>query len=159
MRTVIFFMSKHGTTEKVAEILRQYLKSPDVDIINLKYNTNISLDPYDTIIIGGSIHAGSIQRKITKFIKLNHQTLKQKKLGLYLCCMEKEDICVNEFNKAYPEDLRLTAKATGVLGGEFLLNKMNFIERILTKKAAGITINISKIDRNAIREFATHFTY
>ena len=158
MNTVIFFMSKHGTTEKVAEILRQYLNSSNVEIVNLKLTNKVSPKPYDTVIIGGSIHAGSIQKGITKFIKRNYNTLQQKKLGLFLCCMEDDETCIKEFNKAYPQDLRNYAQATGVLGGEFLFDKMNFIERAITRKITGHNKNVSNINRDAIRQFAEKMT-
>lgn len=41
-----------------------------------------------------------------------------------------------------------------MLGGEFQFDKMNFIERFLTKKIAKVTSSVPRLRYDAIREFA-----
>ena len=144
MKTVIVYASSHGTTEKVANIIREKLDSNTVQTYNLKYKPKIDLSSYETVIIGGSIHAGFIQSDVKKFIKENTVVLLQKKVALYLCCMneakEKE-----EFNNNYPELLRNHSIYNAIVGGEYIFEKMNFIEKFLVRKISGVNSTISKL--------------
>ena len=52
MKTAILFSSKHGTTAKVATILAEKLGDENINLINLKTETNPNLDAYDAVILG-----------------------------------------------------------------------------------------------------------
>lgn len=144
MKTAIVYASSHGTTEKVANIIKDKLDSTTVQIFNLKSKPKIDLSNYETIIIGGSIHAGSIQNEVKKFIKENTITLMQKKVALYLCCMNEPEE-KKEFEANYPELLRNHSVYNAIVGGEFIIEKMNFIEKFLVRKISGVTTTVSKI--------------
>jgi len=77
-----------------------------------------------------------------------------KKLGLFLCCMEEGEKANEQFENAYPENLRKHATATGLFGGEFTFEKMNFLEKSIIKKISKISESVSKINEKAINEFA-----
>ncbi|RPH32749.1 MAG: flavodoxin [Bacteroidales bacterium] len=144
MKTLIVFASSHGTTEKVANIIKEKLDSTTVQTYNLKYKPKIDLSDYETIIIGSSIHAGSIQSDIKKFIKDNTISLMQKRVSLYLCCMDEKKE-QEEFNNNYPELLRNHSVYNAIVGGEFLFEKMNFFERFLVRKISGVSSTVSKL--------------
>ncbi len=133
-------------------MLREQL-SGDVSLINLKKDRNPDIACYDTIIVGGSIHAGKIQKDIRRFCESNSYTLLQKSLGLYICHMQEGETAQREFDDAYPEELRAHAVATGLFGGEFDFEKMNFIERTIVHKIAKIEDSVSRIDVEAVRAF------
>jgi len=61
MKVLIVFVSSHGTTEKAAHILSDFVEG-DVEIVDLNVNRHPDLSQYDAIIIGASIHGGSISR-------------------------------------------------------------------------------------------------
>ncbi|MHC1703594.1 MAG: flavodoxin domain-containing protein [Tenuifilaceae bacterium] len=144
MKTLIVYASSHGTTEKVANIIKEKLDSTTVQTINLKSKAKVDLSNFETVIIGGSIHAGSIQSEVKNFIKENTITLMEKKVALYLCCMnEKEE--QTEFNNNFPELLRNHSSYNAIVGGEYIFEKMNFIEKFLVRKIAGVSSTISKL--------------
>ncbi|HER42918.1 MAG TPA: flavodoxin [Candidatus Eisenbacteria bacterium] len=153
MRTLIAYMTRHGCAKKTAGMLKELLAG-DTALVDLKRDKKPDLSGYDTVVIGGSIHAGRIQRGLRRFLDKNGEILLEKRLGLYLCCMEEGETAVKQFEKAYPERLRIHAAATGIFGGEFDLDRMNFIERKIVKKAAGIEESVSRIDAGTIRDFA-----
>jgi menaquinone-dependent protoporphyrinogen oxidase len=157
MSTLIFYATRHGCTEKAAEILKSKLDD-DVTMVNLKNNKKPDLSAFDTIIIGGSIHAGKMQSNLKKFIGQNLDSLLKKKLGLFLCCMEEGEKAREQFDEAYPEELRNHASATGLFGGAFDFDRMNFFERAIVKKIAKIDANVSKIKEDNIQEFAASIT-
>jgi len=154
MKTAIIYASKHGCTDKCAHTLANELNN-NAALINLDESTDINLDEFNTVIIGGSIHAGSMNKKIKKFTEKSIDLLNQKRTGLFICCMEEEDEKVLEqFQNAYPESLRNKAIAHGFFGGEFNFDKMNFFEKAIIKKIAKTDQNVSKINYNNIKEFA-----
>ena len=154
MKTAIIYASKHGCTDKCAHTLANELNNNAV-LINLDVSTDVNFDEFNTVIIGGSIHAGSMNKKIKKFTEKSIDLLNQKKTGLFICCMEEEDEKVLEqFQNAYPESLRNKAIAHGFFGGEFNFDKMNFFEKAIIKKIAKTDQNVSKINYNNIKEFA-----
>jgi menaquinone-dependent protoporphyrinogen oxidase len=152
METVIIFASKHGTTAKVAEIIKSKLQNGNTKIVDITEKEPIKIKKFDRIIIGSSIYGGLIHKDIKLFIENNMIELLQKDLGLFTCGMFFEKAYEN-IDKNFPELLRNHAKSKHPLGGEFLFEKMNFIERFLVKKIAGAKNNVSKIDQKGIEKF------
>lgn len=153
MSTAIVYMSKHGTTQKLAKMLQEKIEN-DAKLIDLRKVQKPDISIYDTVIIGGSIHAGMIQNRIKKFCESNSELLITKTLGLFLCCMYEEEIAFEQFNIAFPDKLRNHAKASGLLGGEFLFEKMNFFEKLIVKKVSGFKETVSKINMAEVENFA-----
>lgn len=153
MKTAIIYISKHGTTEKVSQKIAEKFPNDEVDIINLKKQKLDSISPYQRIILGGSIHMGKVHKKTTAFIEKHHHELLEKKLALFLCCMEKDQKAQEQFDLAFPEDIRNMALSKGLLGFEYIIEKMSFIERVMLKKITGKDKSFSKIDEPAIRSF------
>ena len=122
--------------------------------INLKDTPNADIKDFDRIIIGGSIHAGRIQKRVKQFYTKNLEALKAKELGLFICCMEEGEKAQIQFNDAYPEELRRNAKALACFGGEFDFEKMSAFQRMIIKKIAKTECNTSKMDKEAIRHFS-----
>ena len=112
------------------------------------------IDTYDTVIIGGSIHAGMLQRSVKKFCNDHTKILLRKKVGLFLCCMEEGEKAEKQFNDNYPQILRDHASAKGTFGGEFIFEKMNIIAKSIVKKVANIGHSVSKISEESIKQFA-----
>ncbi len=122
-----------------------------VDLKRDKITYNVS--DFDFVIIGGSIHAGSIQGRIKHFIGKHHEIIMTKKLGLFLCCWRDGKLAIEQFENAFPKELRDIAIANGIFGGEFLISKMNFVEKQIVKKVSGITTESSYLDTTAIMTF------
>ncbi len=154
MKGILIYLSKHGTTEKVARQMHSLL-GDEFLLINLKTTKLPELSQYDTIIIGGSIHAGSIQKEIHLLCKNNLTLLLQKQLGLFLCCMYEGEVAKQEFNAAFPNSLIAHAKTTAITGGEFLFSEMSWIEKVIVRKIVGVKESQSKINSEAITSFVT----
>lgn len=154
MKYVIIYRSLHGTTGKVAKYISEKIKPKSCDLIDLRDNRNPDLSGYETVILGGSVHTGQLNSAMKKFIQNNSDLLLTKRLGLFLCGMEidKADL---HFSNAWPAELRNHATVRLHAGGEFLFEKMNFLERIAVKKIAGIKNNRSEINYLKIDRFAS----
>jgi len=151
MRTAIIYASKHGTTESVARKIQNGLGENEAQLFNLKKNQNFDLAGFDQVILGGSIHAGSIQKRMKHFLESHRPELLEKRLGLFLCCMD-EQRAQAQFEAGYPEILRSHALSQKVMGGEFRFDKMNFIEKAMIKKIAGVDHSVSKVSQEKIDE-------
>jgi menaquinone-dependent protoporphyrinogen oxidase len=156
MNSLIVYCSSHGTTAKAARLLAERLEGI-VELIDLSKQKDPDITSYDAVIVGGSIHAGNIQRKVKGFINKNHDLLLQKKLGLFLCCYREGDEAKAQFENAFPKDLRTVAKSEGLFGGEFIFSDMNLIERIIVKKVAGVAGDQSTFNVDSINKFAENF--
>lgn len=158
MKTAIIYLSKHGTTEKVARKIQSKLSETDITLIDFNKNNQPELTSFERIIIGVSVYAGSVDKKLTKFCLNNESTLNTKELGLFVCGMEpspeKQQL---ELESAFPESLRTSSKSVGFMGGEFLFEKMNFLEKLIVKKIAHVTESTSKIKEDAIESFVQRF--
>ena len=156
MKIAIIYISSHGTTERAALKLKESLKG-EVDLINLK-DSAPDLEDYDAVIIGSSIHVGTIPTKLRKFIEANQGLLLNKRIGLFLCCMLEGEQAQKQFEDNYPQILRERSIANGIFGGEFLFDKMNFVQRMIVKKVSGVTATVHKLDFKEITAFADKFS-
>lgn len=153
MKTAILYRSHHGTTARVVRILAEKLRGHQVTLIDLHDNPDPQIDGFDTIIIGGSIHIGMIQKSVRQFCEKNLDVLLQKETGLFICCMLKEKE-QEQYERAFPEALRAHSKVHGFFGGELLLERMNCLEKFIVKKVAKTKESTSRIDLGAIGHFA-----
>jgi Flavodoxin len=153
LKILIVFSSSHGTTKKAAQLLTENITG-EVDIIDLGKCPKPNLKDYAAVILGGSIHAGSIQSKVKQFIKENQPVLMTKQIGLFLCCMFEGNKAIKQFETAYPQELREKSLANGLFGGEYIISKLNFLERKIVKLVNGVARDVSKIDEQEIKNFA-----
>jgi len=155
MKTAIIYATSHGTTEKVAQQIQSELGN-NSQLFNLKEVKTVDLSQFEQVIIGGSIHAGTMQGKVRDFCRKNLIDLLQKRVGLFMCGMNEPDF-ETEFNNAFPDLLRKHAISSKCVGGEFLIEKMNFFERFIVRKISGVSQNVSKIDEEKVKELVNDF--
>ncbi len=156
MSVIIIFQSRHGCTEKAAWKLQEEIKE-DIFIHDLSKNKKVNIEKADAVILGASIHAGRIQKRMRLLMQKKKDVLMRKKLGLFLCCMETGEKAEEQFISNFPEDLRDHAVARGMFGGEFNFDKMNFLEKSIVKKVAGTQENVDNFNEQAVEKFATDF--
>ena len=155
MKIAIIYVSKYGTTEKVAGIIAGKLKETnEVELFSLKKNARHDISGFEMAILGSSIYAGQASGKMKTFCKENEAVLLQKKIALFVCGMHpKQEEREKELKDAYSEALHEKADATGFLGGAFLFERMNFFERFIIKKIAKTNTSVYRIDKEAIEHF------
>ena len=153
MNTLIVYASNHGTTAKVAERISRLMGYNRCKTVNIREITPPPLDQFDSIIIGGSIHYGKVQKIIRKYCETHMDELLTKKLGLFICYMDKTQE-MEEYLNSFPAPLIKHAHAEGFFGGEINYDKMNFVEKFIVRKHLGHTDSISRIDSQSINHFA-----
>ena len=153
MKTLIIYASKYGCTEKCSNLLKDKLIG-EVKIVNMKKENVPDINLFDNIIIGGSIYMGKIQKRVNEFCIKNNSTLTNKKLGFFICCMSEKDIAEKQIKASFPEELLSKAIAIEHFGGEFIFEKMNFLERFIIKKISKTSNDKSTILEENINKFA-----
>jgi menaquinone-dependent protoporphyrinogen oxidase len=151
-KTLIAYSTTLGCTEQCASKLKDDL-GEGVEMIRISRRRRFNLKNYDTIIIGGSIHEGMIQRSVHKFCESNLDELLKKAIGLFVCCMDPNANEQELIQRAFPEALLKHALASGFFGGELNIKKMNLLQKIMTRKAARL-LKEPDIDFQKILEFA-----
>jgi len=84
MKTLIIYTSKHGSTGKIANYIKDKLNG---DSINLLESPCPSLNEYSQVVIGGSVYYKAIDPKLSEFIETNLDSLLNKKVALFLVCL------------------------------------------------------------------------
>ena len=153
MKTLIAYATRYGCARKAAEKLRDLLGS-DAALVDLADDGDPDPGPFDAVIVGGSIQAGSVQRRVRAYCERRSAELLGKRLGLYLCCMYEGDVAAKQLADAFPEALRDHATASGLFGGELDFEKVGFVARLVVKKVAGVTESVFKFDEKAVAAFA-----
>jgi len=156
MHTLIVYNSKYGATKKCVQVMRSELTGEVTDV-NIGEGKAPNPEDFDRVLIGSNIHAGSINRKVRSYCSHATDSLIQRPVGLFLCCLAPEEHALDYFGKNFPQVLVEHAKTTGVLGGALYFEKMNFFERFLLKKVSGTTTSFENIDEKRIRDFVQKF--
>ena len=152
MKTLIAYSSTLGCTEQCVSRLKKDL-GPDADLVRISRRRKIPLDKYDTIIIGGSIHEGMIQRSVRRFCEIHLKELLKKQVGLFVCCVDPGEDEQALLKSAFPDELLEQSLAKGYFGGELDFKKMNLLHKIMTRKAARLKTE-PDIDFDKILAFA-----
>jgi menaquinone-dependent protoporphyrinogen oxidase len=153
MKTLIVYATSLNCTEKIILQMKDYLGG-DVTIVNLKKQPDLPIKEFTRVIIGGSVHAGQIHKRLKEFCVTRLSELLDKELGLFLCSMEAGEVARRQLEEAFPFELRDAAKVTTHFGGNFDPARMNFIERIIARKVPQFRKNTSKVDFEAVRRFS-----
>ena len=152
MSALIIYTTTHGTTEKAALFIKKRWKEESV-ALNVKYDKLPAFESFDTIIIGVSVHMGTIPRKMRQILAKEEAAFLEKKLGLFMCCMYENIEAQLQFEQTFTESLRAHAHAQSFFGGELLFSEMNLFEKVIAKKVAGSSEDVSKLNYEEIERF------
>ncbi len=152
--TLIVYASRHGNVERCARELFNLIDGK-VDICNLNNRESFpDASTYDSIIIGGSIYQGKIQKSVSEFCEMNLDVLTKKRLGLFICCLYSDERAERELKEAFPPALISSAMVSDYFGGVVDKSRLSFWEKIITRRMAASGELVSSISKEKIKEFA-----
>lgn len=144
MKSIIIYSTRYGSTAKVAELIQKGLGC-DCTLVNIMKESAPPLDAFDTVILGGSIYVGKVQKELTEFVAKNLKLLLSKRIGLFLCAgAPKQEERDRELKGAFSPELLTHAAAKDVLGYAFTFEKMRFFDRLIMKKIKGDAVSASE---------------
>lgn len=153
MKTIIVYTSKYGCTEKAAYELKSRL-SGETEVVNLMHAKEPSLAPYDTVILGGSIYFGKIQKEMSDFANKYQQELLAKRVGLFICAGMKGEQVAQELTAAYPVDVYNRALAKETFGDEVYVEKLSLLDKFILRMVKGKKHEASGLSTKTIESFA-----
>ncbi len=152
MPTLIVYSNSHGATTSGVDLLAARLVGR-VMSVDLKKNENPDPSNYESVIVGGSVFAGEMPKRVRRYLDARSALLKTRKLGLFSSSLAEGEKADKEIRDAFPADLIAHASATARFGIDIDVDRMSFLEKMAAKKA-GLTESVSKLDSEAIIAFA-----
>lgn len=125
MKTLILYATRHGSTAEAAR--RIAARMPNCDVKNIKTDA-FRLADYDRILIGSYIRMGMFDRKIRALLLKEIAVLREKMLGIFVCCCFTEN-AQTYFQNNVPPQLLETVQATAALGGELDRKKLHGMDK------------------------------
>lgn len=154
MKNLIIYATKYGSVANAAVLLAGELQG-ETDLVRLGYDDLPALDEYDSVVVGGSIYIGNIQKEVKEFCLGFEAELLEKKLGLFICAAEKNEEKQRDIiRKNYPLELINHSTATGWFGQEVHLEKASFMDRTAIRLIMGVKKSFSDLKKENIAEFA-----
>lgn len=135
--TLITYSTKYGATKLCAERIAARLPGK-VSLADLDSGGQVDLAPYGQVIIGCSVYMGRPRKAARQFAKANGPALVEKRLGLYLCCIQdiKENV-KEQMELAYGKGLLKHAAAVEALGGTVDFTRLARMDRMVMNMIAG----------------------
>lgn len=154
MKTIIIYTTKYGCTGKAAKLI-QGKTAGETRLVNLSKEKAPDLSAYDTVVLGGSIYVGKTQKELTAFMQQNLETLKKKKLALYLCAGEQDPAKIEGLLAAnFPAELLGQAIFRDSLGGELEMKNVGIFMRFMLKTFIGVKEDYSRLSEEKIGKLA-----
>lgn len=149
MKTVIIYSTKKGCTEKCAN----YIKSKTTaDLFSMK-NFKGNIEEYDHVILLSPTYVGSINKKIKAFIEENESSLLKRKVSFGLVGMnitELDNTIKINFSESFINHSKIE-----YIGGGYNFEKLNFLQKVIIKKVAGVTESMEDIKYDSLDKLAT----
>lgn len=143
MKALIVYGSNQGQTEKISKFLAEEMKSEGVETTVLKAVQTKAIDKvYDLIIVAGSIHLGSYQKSITRFIKTNLKLLQEKPSSFISVSLTaagnnaKDWADLENITKTYLQKLNWQPEHVLQVAGALRYSKYNFLIKYIMKRIA-----------------------
>ncbi len=159
MRTTIFYASKYGTTQSIAQEIGELISTHDqvtlVDVSDCKQDCTQYFGKAERYVVGTSVYAGKPHKPMQKFCDTYGSALTGKPLHLFVCGIAiKSEDQQRDMEAAFPEQLRSPARQVSFLGGALQWKKMNFMERIILAKITGKKGDQDHVSHRNIKKFA-----
>jgi menaquinone-dependent protoporphyrinogen oxidase len=153
MKSLIIYSTKHGGTAKAAELLRKKLGG-ETAAINIMKEKALAFDGFDSVMIGGPVYMGSLQKPLAAYITANLDALRGRRTGLFICAAQAKDVACKELETVFPQELRANAAATATFGHELDMKKLGPVEKLMMRAVKGSVDSEFKLDEAAIAGFA-----
>ncbi|MDR1386859.1 MAG: flavodoxin domain-containing protein [Propionibacteriaceae bacterium] len=153
MSTAVVYVTKHGTTAKIADLIAQALGT--ATLIDLGDDPGSDLSRFDRIVLGGPVYAGQPLKRLKAFEAAHAAELLSKPLALFTCGMET-DLSQREAEIAamFSEPLRSHAVGAWFMGGEFQFQELGFFEKAVVRRIVHVTESVTAIDQVAVTALA-----
>jgi menaquinone-dependent protoporphyrinogen oxidase len=169
-KILITYGTTEGQTARIADHIAEVIRKRGVEAqaLDLKRSKDVSLDGYDAVIVGGSIHMGKHQDEVADFVRTNRFALERLPSAFFSVSlaahgdMENAEAYVANFE----QQTGWHPTKVGLFGGALLYRKYRplkryMIKRIVRDKPGGLSADTSRdhiyTDWAQVERFATDF--
>jgi len=129
---LIAYCSRYGTTEARARSIGAAVRA-EVSIVDLQRGRAPDPERYDVVLIGGSIYGGTIQSRVTAFCESNEEALRNRPVGVFVCCLSRDAHARAQMDDAFPGWLLGAAFCRALPGGALYPGNLTLLDRILVR--------------------------
>lgn len=153
MSVLIAYRSKYGATADCARALAARIPV-QTKLADLARDRRPDVAAADVVLIGGSIYGGKIQREVPAFCDRQRELLLARPVGLFICCLYRDEHAMAQLSSAFPDWLLAHAFARSWLGGEIHRDRLTLFDRVLIRSLPQSIHDIATVRREAIEELA-----
>jgi menaquinone-dependent protoporphyrinogen oxidase len=168
-KILVAYGTTEGQTARIADQLAEVIRSRglEADALNLKHSQRISVDGYDAVIVGGSIHMGKHQEDVVEFVRKNRSNLDRLPSAFFSVSLAANGDPANA--EAYVENfVQQTGwrpSKVGLFSGALLYRQYGFLKRNMMKRIVrdkpGMSTDTSRdyfyTDWDQVKRFADDF--
>ena len=153
MKALVAYGTRYGTTAACARELAGRLHA-ETACVDLGQASPPDVRGFDVVLIGGSIYGGKIQREVSWFCERNREALRERPVGLYLCCLYQGARAEAQLRDAFPQWLAAHAFAGRILGGELHYERLRLFDRLLVRSLPHPAGDVSQLHTREIDALA-----
>jgi menaquinone-dependent protoporphyrinogen oxidase len=167
-KILIAYGTTEGQTARIADQLAEVIRSRglEADALNLKLSS-VTVDGYDAVVVGGSIHMGKHQEDVVEFVGKNRSELDRLPSAFFSVSLAANGDLANA--EAYVENfVQQTGwrpSKVGLFSGALLYRQYGFLKRYMMKRIVrdkpGMSTDTSRdyvyTDWDQVRRFAEDF--
>ena len=142
---LVAYGTTEGQTEKIAERIVTELserghEARAMDVTELP--GDFSLDEYDAVLVGSSIHVGTHQQSVVDFVTANRTALASRPTGFFQVSLSSavEDDArqaeAAEYVEAFVDQTNWHPDRIALFGGALRYSKYGFLKRLMLKRIA-----------------------
>jgi menaquinone-dependent protoporphyrinogen oxidase len=169
-RILIGYGSTEGQTARIAEYIAGAVQGHghEVQALDLKRSNDLSLNGYDAVIVGGSIHMGKHAKHVADFVRKNRVMLERIPSAFFSVSLAAHGDMDNA--RAYVENFEQETgwrpAQVGYLSGALLYRQYGFFKRwmmtrIVRDKPGSLSLDTSRdheyTDWDEVKRFAEDF--
>jgi menaquinone-dependent protoporphyrinogen oxidase len=133
MKVLVIYTTHGGASKRCAEMLKEKIEDNcEVTLCDARAVPEFPrLDEYDTLVIGGSVRFGRIDKRLKTYLKTNLENINQKPSAFFFCCgfpSELEDYIDTQLPKKIEFSLGVHC-----FGGELKPEKLKGMDKIFVK--------------------------
>ena len=173
MNILIFYGTLEGQTEKIATRMAEIMRKKGHHVVTQfgsQVTDSFSVDMFDAVVIGGSIHMGKYPEYLPKFVKAHSDWINSVPSALFTVCMainsqnEKSREEAKHFSEQFSSQTGWQPQLIGTFAGAVKYTQYNFVTRfimkLISKREGGSTdtsVDHEYTDWEAVVRFTENF--
>jgi menaquinone-dependent protoporphyrinogen oxidase len=137
-KILIAYGTTEGQTAQIADHLAEVIRGRGLEVkaLDLKQSKDVSLDGFEAVIIGGSVHMGKHQSDVVDFVRKNRVDLERLPSAFFSVSLAASGDLANA--EAYVENFTQQTgwrpTKVGLFSGALLYRQYNFLKRYMMKR-------------------------